>query len=161
MLGLKRGGTSGRSIESQIEVMQSYILDVIFAEGCMDRRFPAEEMKEPVSRWSPSNCTQAQEAEKSKHAMESVAKMTVRGEVLGPILWWRMKARVWTDTFNESQRSILGRTVLSFHEGWLYVRGVKLSLIVIMNVHVRHFGALKTDSLEDQPPHFNSDNFIA
>jgi len=32
MWGLKRGGISGRNIESQIEVMQSCILDVIFAE---------------------------------------------------------------------------------------------------------------------------------
>jgi hypothetical protein len=30
MWGLKRGGTSGRNIESQIEFMQSCILDVMF-----------------------------------------------------------------------------------------------------------------------------------
>ena len=59
MWGLKRGGTSGRNIERQIEVIQSCILDVRFEKGLHGQVIPCKEAERVRGQMSVSLRKQA------------------------------------------------------------------------------------------------------
>jgi hypothetical protein len=83
---LKKGGTSGRSIESQIEVMQSCILDVIFDRLVYAAGDALQSGR--INSWADGMCLiegRFAVGSKSRERHEVYSENEVRGEVSGPI----------------------------------------------------------------------------